>query len=197
MSNKAQVNRESVQAFQTAVSEAHNFAAKIQSNGITCIDQMIQVISDRLSTAADILAELKAAKASLTIKKAKYHAKVAELQIQLASLKAQRIFQSKEEKANCEHQIKAVESELNENRRKLDHAKALEQSVDSQIQNVASAQQTLEEKKETCRKMKDRLEEIKRTVEQKSSGANDNLVKILQIIDEYIQTKITFESIAF
>ena len=209
MINRAKVSLSAVKTFERDVAAVMNYSP-LFNKGISCFDMLLENLSISISGLRESISSMEEAKGALSDKISEFEAeatrlteKLNKLEDRLASLENRLIevmdsdsaYDAVQDKIiNTEMDIDSIETELIAVNQKLDQAYSVDTKLNSHIDSSNSVVVSLEEKQNLCRRLRERLEEIKDKNSQRGSIANENLLKIVEIINAYLRIKMIFEN---
>ena len=224
MITRAKLNLSAVKNFELSVSTLTDYSAKF-SRGISCLEKLSRQLAESANKLSDNVGNMASAQESLvakiksieeilarlTTKLNQLEEKLSDLENQLASISSTKTVTDidgesreisnpaydvvSERISALEMEIDKVNTEMYSHQIRLDHANSVNSRLLSHIDAVNGVIYSLEEKKNTCTRLRTELEEIQRQNLVRGSAAFDALKKIEDLILNYLRIKMTYENI--
>ena len=202
MIKNAKVNYSAVHNFKEAVAEIRDYSSKFDQ-GIYCLEKLQVSMNNAVSRLNKALLQAQMADKKLLAKIGVIEAEIAALEVEKGGLVLELstiapLALVKKELADLASELKAKISELNSKirfkRDKLYSVKDLKRNIDDKIREIKDAIKTLEDNISTCKHLQIELNEVKQSNNRKGTIAVENLKKIEDIVKQYQNAKMKYES---
>ena len=222
MIRTAKVSVPSIQGFTTASNDVVLYSEKL-NRGINCLEELSRFFSERVGSLKECVSQMNAARTKLAGKKSDEEKAIASLEVQLNALQDQLSEYESEldgvdesvsitDENGEEHtipnpaylaieaKISAVKSEIYSlelqiapHKNRLERIKIVDNQLAVKCDSANGIVYALEEKQNSCVRLMEQLENIKAFVSQKGTIAVGNLKKIIQVVNRYLRTKMTYD----
>ena len=220
---RAKSNLSAVKTFHLSVLAAKDYSPRFD-RGINCLEELYNQLSELENRLRDSVEEMSSAQEALAVKiknikeiLAKLTTKLNQLEKQRSDLEAQLanipstiiIINAKGESHEIsnpayeamearifalEMKINAVKEEMNRHQIRLDRANSVNAQLDSHMDAINGVIYSLDEKKDTCRQLQSDLKEIQSQNLSQGSTATEGLIKLEELISNYLKIKMAYEN---
>lgn len=225
MIRNAKVSLAAVKTFEQGVSAAKDYSPKFE-RGISCLDALSQFITEQIAAVRESCNRLKQSQDKLQVKIkeleaviAKLNERINELESKLSSLESELSglpatisITNEEGESNdipnpayvalqaeivaVEAEIAGVEAEKAPYQERLNRANAVDAQIETQIDKLNSVIYALNEKKNSCHKLREELSEVKSSNSKNGMNAFEKLKRIEEIVAAYLRIKMEYDNAA-
>lgn len=223
MIKNARVSLSAVKSFEQSVSVVVDVSPKLD-RGITTIEQLFQLLTDLSNGLNGKISDMNEAKATLNDKVrqieevlSRYREQLNNLNEELSGLEAELASTSESYTytdsegnvheapnpayialqariAGVEAEISSVKAQMLPYEQRLERATDVNGRLESHIEATRGVIYSLDEKKNSCKKLITELEDIKKGSFRKCNSARDSLKRIGEIITSYLKVKMSYVS---